>query len=253
MQAHDARQPGPRGRNIVGLLWGRQTLRRGASLRRAQLSWYGETVATKRFQLRECELPAHTKSTISVSFSTCGERFASTHGDHTVKVSCPATGRVVQTLSGHPRTPWTVKFHPLRRDIVASGCLGQEVRVWDTETGHCLYQTTLDCPIISVCFHPAGDHLAIACGAVLYLWDYQNDRVPYALYQGRNTLRCAAFPPCGNLLIIGEENDMRHLGIRRHAQPGRPEITVQLRLWRFDLGGDSDRVAAAETRVGVER
>lgn len=36
---------------------------------------------------------------------------------------CPS-----QTLVGHPRTPWSVKFHPTDPRYVASGCLGFQVR-----------------------------------------------------------------------------------------------------------------------------
>lgn len=38
------------------------------------------------------------KSTISVAFSPDGETFASTHGDHTVKIICFRTGRIRATL-----------------------------------------------------------------------------------------------------------------------------------------------------------
>lgn len=54
--------------------------------------------------------------------------FASTHGDHTVKITDFSRSKVVQTLRGHPRTPWTVKFHPKDSRIVASGCLASEVK-----------------------------------------------------------------------------------------------------------------------------
>lgn len=57
--------------------------------------------------------------------------FASTHGDHTVKIICFETGRILQTLVGHPRTPWSVKFHPTDPRYVASGCLGFQVRCGD--------------------------------------------------------------------------------------------------------------------------
>ena len=56
---------------------------------------------------------------------------ASTHGDHSVRLSAIATGRCKHALIGHPRTPWTVAFHPCFEGILASGCLGGHVRVWD--------------------------------------------------------------------------------------------------------------------------
>ena len=74
-------------------------------------------------------------STISVAFSEDGKTLASTHGDHSVKISCCNTGRLIRNLEGHPRTPWTVKYHPTNPFIVASGCLGYQVRVWDWNYG----------------------------------------------------------------------------------------------------------------------
>ena len=70
-------------------------------------------------------------STISIAFSLDLRTVPSTHGDHTVKISCCYNGKLIHTLEGHPRTPWTVKYHPTNSRIVASGCLGFQVRVWD--------------------------------------------------------------------------------------------------------------------------
>ncbi|KAL3804349.1 hypothetical protein HJC23_011277 [Cyclotella cryptica] len=75
--------------------------------------------------------PNPAVSTISIAFSPDGRTLASTHGDHTVKITCAHTGNLIRTLEGHPRTPWTVKYHPTNHRIVASGCLGFQVRVWD--------------------------------------------------------------------------------------------------------------------------
>ena len=58
-------------------------------------------------------------------------RVASTHGDHTVRVSNIQTGKCTHVLTGHPRTPWCVAFHPGSDELVASGCLAGEVRIWD--------------------------------------------------------------------------------------------------------------------------
>ena len=75
--------------------------------------------------------PSRAVSTISVAFAPNARTLASTHGDHTIKISCAHTGKLIRTLDGHPRTPWTVKYHPTNSRIVASGCLGFQVRVWD--------------------------------------------------------------------------------------------------------------------------
>ena len=58
-------------------------------------------------------------------------RVASTHGNHNVYVTDLRNGKNINTLTGHPRTPWCIAFHPSKNQILASGCLGGQVRVWD--------------------------------------------------------------------------------------------------------------------------
>lgn len=145
---------------------------------------YGELYSITKF--RSSYFPwggdggCNAVSTISVAFSTDGAALASTHGDHTVKITCCHSGRLLKQLEGHPRTPWTVKFHPTNKYIVASGCLGFQVRIWNwnLDSNNCLNFIRLSYAIISVAFHPAGNILAVASGSSLYLWDYDNEYGP---------------------------------------------------------------------------
>lgn len=58
-------------------------------------------------------------------------KVASTHGNHNIYVSELASGKHVRILKGHPRTPWCIAFHPSHPQLIGSGCLGGQVRVWD--------------------------------------------------------------------------------------------------------------------------
>ena len=75
------------------------------------------------FERSRAQLPPTTKSTIALAFSSDRRTLASTHGDHTVKL-VDVSGRggsegcVLAELEGHPRTPWTVKFHPTNPYLV---------------------------------------------------------------------------------------------------------------------------------------
>lgn len=189
-------------------------------------------------------------STISVAFGHDGRTMASTHGDHTVKITCCHTGRLVASLEGHPRTPWTVKYHPTDSNIVASGCLGYQVRVWHWPTRECLQMVRLEFAIISLSFHPAGNLLAIANGTRLHFWginDYpkkksdspsspsspRSDRSRMLIeIDQRHMLRCVHFPPGGNSLIIGGVNQTEDLRRRTRGEAGH--MSFYLRLWDFD-------------------
>ena len=64
---------------------------------------------------------------------------ASSHGDHTVRIVDCKTGKCINTLRGHPRTPWCLTFHPSSNQLLASGCLGGQVRVWNLKVGNYTY------------------------------------------------------------------------------------------------------------------
>ena len=56
---------------------------------------------------------------------------ASSHGDHTIKIFSLKTGKLIKSLHGHSRTAWCLSYHPILSNIVASGSLAGEIRVWD--------------------------------------------------------------------------------------------------------------------------
>ena len=188
-------------------------------------------------------------STISIAFSNDSQTMASTHGDHTVKITCCSTGRLLETLEGHPRTPWTVKYHPLENNIVASGCLGFQVRVWDWQKRACLQMIRLDYAIISLSFHPTGHILAVASGSRLHFWDFANHggrkdsngataNGAITEVEQRNMLRCVHFPPDGKSIIVGgmnpNQDDPRRAARARGGMSGGG-ISFYLRLWDFDV------------------
>ena len=89
---------------------------------------------------------------------------ASTHGDHSVRITEAKNGKCLHVLTGHPRTPWTIAFHPSSNDLLATGCLGGQVRIWDLRVLHfvndifaCFRYVTLLC---SYC------HSKSCCGLV---------------------------------------------------------------------------------------
>ena len=91
---------------------------------------------------------------------------------------------ILQTLVGHPRTPWAVKFHPRNPDILVSGCIGSFVIVWDWRNNEILAQTIIMQNVIisSLDWHPSFDSAAgltlrkerilITCGTTVYIWNY---------------------------------------------------------------------------------
>lgn len=76
-------------------------------------------------------MPGTPRSTFLMVFSPDGSKVASTHGNHNIYVTDVKSGKNIKILVGHPRTPWCIAFHPSSNQILASGCLGGQVRIWD--------------------------------------------------------------------------------------------------------------------------
>ncbi|KAJ9154077.1 hypothetical protein P3X46_027453 [Hevea brasiliensis] len=179
--------------------------------RRALVSW-AEAESLLHLSAKYCPLLPPPRSTIAAAFSSDGKALASTHGDHTVKIIDCRTGKCLKVLSGHRRTPWVVRFHPLCPEILASGSLDHEVRLWNANAAECIGSRDFYRPIASIAFHAHGELLAVASGHKLYIWQYNNrgeTSSPAIVLKTRRSLRAVHFHPHGApFLLTAEVNDL---------------------------------------------
>ncbi|KAL0414158.1 UNVERIFIED_CONTAM: Eukaryotic translation initiation factor 3 subunit I [Sesamum radiatum] len=179
---------------------------------RQELRSWAEAESLLHLSAKYCPLLPPPRSTIAAAFSPDGKTLASTHGDHTVKIiDCP-TGKCLKVLSGHRRTPWVVRFHPLYPEVLASGSLDHEVRLWDAKTAECIGSRDFYRPIASIAFHAQGEILAVASGHKLYIWHYNRRgeaSSPTIILKTRRSLRAVHFHPHGApFLLTAEVNDL---------------------------------------------
>ncbi|KAG7532837.1 WD40-repeat-containing domain [Arabidopsis thaliana x Arabidopsis arenosa] len=177
-------------------------------------SWV-EAESLQHLSAKYCPLGAPPRSTIAAAFSTDGRTLASTHGDHTVKIIDCETGNCLKVLNGHQRTPWVVRFHPLHSEIVASGSLDLEVRLWNITTSECIRSHVFYRPIASIAFHAEGELLAVASGHKLHMWHYNRrgeESSPTVVLKTRRSLRAVHFHPHGApFLLTAEVNEIDSL------------------------------------------
>ncbi|KAE8698337.1 premnaspirodiene oxygenase-like [Hibiscus syriacus] len=215
------REVSPRTKRSSRKLWGEGSKSRPDSFgpqcqatrdaRSDLLSW-AEAESLQHFSAKYCPLLPPPRSTIAAAFSPDGKTLASTHGDHTVKIIDCQTGNCLKVLSGHRRTPWVVRFHPLYPEILASGSLDHEVRLWNANTAECIGTRDFYRPIASIAFHAQGEVLAVASGHKLYIWHYNRRGETSShsiILKTRRSLRAVHFHPyAAPFLLTAEVNDL---------------------------------------------
>ncbi|KAI4465050.1 activating molecule in becn1-regulated autophagy protein 1 [Holotrichia oblita] len=196
----------------------------------------------KKYDELRCEMPGTPRSTFLMVFSPDGSKVASTHGNHNIYVTDVRSGKNIKTLVGHPRTPWCIAFHPTSNQILASGCLGGQVRIWDLSGGSETWTSEIPTVIASIAFHPDDRLLVIATYNELYFWDWSKPEPFLHVATGsiKEKVRYVAFDKLGHKLITGISNSPQTRWERvrsavpvprqadRSASPYRRRITPRL-------------------------
>ncbi|CAI9736865.1 serine-rich adhesin for platelets-like [Octopus vulgaris] len=169
-----------------------------------------EYKATTPHANEPCELSGHCRATFLMDFSPDGSRMASSHGDHSVRITDIVTRKCTHILQGHPRTPWCLAFHPSANDILASGCLGGEVRIWDLHgRGSEVWTAPHGSVIATLAFHPTDHVLVFATADEIYFWDWSKSQ-PFACCKTARSferVRWLCFDPLGHYLYTGIANN----------------------------------------------
>ncbi|XP_059171455.1 activating molecule in BECN1-regulated autophagy protein 1-like [Physella acuta] len=170
-----------------------------------------EDVSAKPVHNLPCDFSGEPRATFLMDFSPNMMRVASTHGDHTVRVTDIRTGKCTHILAGHPRTPWCLAFNPTSNDILASGCLGGEIRIWDLLGGgsEVLHNPCAGQVITSLAFHPTGHVLVFATMNYIYFWDW-GQSAPFSCTKTLHDyerIRWLRFDPFGQYLYTGIANN----------------------------------------------
>ncbi|XP_060583975.1 activating molecule in BECN1-regulated autophagy protein 1A-like isoform X2 [Ruditapes philippinarum] len=193
-----------------------------------------EMKLSKSFVNKAAEISGKCRATFVMQFSPDGTKVASTHGDHSVRVTDIATGKCLHTLRGHPRTPWSLAYHPSYSNIVASGCLGGQVRIWDLYGHGCeVWDTENNSVVAALAFHPTDQVLVIAAGNTIYFWDWTKPE-PFAKCSTSHDyerIRWIHFDSVGHTLYTGISNNTSvhrdQLSSVSHMGEERPPPTSQ--------------------------
>ncbi|MEH2416635.1 MAG: ribosome assembly protein 4, partial [Nostoc sp.] len=130
-----------------------------------------------------------------------GQRLASASGDKTIKLWDVATGKLVQTLTGHSSWVNSVVFSPDGQRL-ASASWDNTIKLWDVATGKAVQTLTGHTDSVSsVVFSPDGQRLASASGdKTIKLWDVATGKLVQTLTGHTDSVSSVVFSPDGQRL-----------------------------------------------------
>ncbi len=179
-------------------------------------------------------LMAHADSANSVVFSSDGETIASSSNDRTIRLWNANTGELLRTLTGHVENVNTIAFSP-DGNTIASGsgrlvylgggedsgtCVGQEIRLWNANTGELLKPLTGHTSVVnSVVFSPDGNTIAsgsghwmgyegkASAGEEVRLWNVHTGELIKTLTGHKDVVSSVVFSPDGSYIVSGDWYD----------------------------------------------
>ena len=166
---------------------------------------YAVCQMTRTRRAVSCKFSGSPISTYFLSFSPDGQTVASSHGDHSVRLSNLKSGRCLHTLKGHPRSVWCIAFHHSSPNLVASGCLKGVVNIWDLKQDGKII-ASLNCDgVTSLTFHPTDMVLLVAMGNQLQLWSWYEPKplVVAELSSVYEKIRLVKFDSLGHHILTG--------------------------------------------------
>ena len=196
--------------NITWCLLKRQQYRLSSKEQRTILKYSVRQATTHMRRAVSCELSGSPVTTFALAFSPDGEKLASSHGDHSLRISEVKSGRCLHVLKGHPRSVWNVVFHPSYPHLVASGCLEGIVKIWDLSQGDGKLIATLNCDkskkcVASLAFHPTDMVVLAATGNQLLFWAWDQPE-PFAMVESNSpeeNIRLVKFDSLGHHILTG--------------------------------------------------
>ncbi|KAH8876309.1 Activating molecule in BECN1-regulated autophagy protein 1 [Schistosoma japonicum] len=168
------------------------------------------------------DTPVNCRSVYLLRLNCSGRLVAAAHGDRSVCIYCSSTGRLLLKCIGHEKSPWTLTFHSTQPHLLASGCLGGNVRLWNLDCLAVLDDEKVDhiVEISSVCvwkhggavsslaFHPVHPILVAAWTQEMVFYDWVSGRMlsTWRFVSNHSRVRWVKFSPDGTILYTATVN-----------------------------------------------
>ncbi|KAG5445485.1 hypothetical protein CSKR_100974 [Clonorchis sinensis] len=193
----------------------------GRTFQSAQQRTFDALTCTRNLKPFIADTSPNSRSTYLLRLNPTQKLLAAAHGDRSISIYCAVTGCLLARCMGHERSPWTISFHPSQPYLLASGCLGGGLRIWNLE---CLADNMLHPQpvrnisyttqwkhagaIASLAFHPVHPILAVAWTQEVVFYDWVSGRKlsVWRFVSNQSRVRWLRFNPDGTLLYTATAN-----------------------------------------------
>ncbi|KAK4471464.1 hypothetical protein MN116_004891 [Schistosoma mekongi] len=178
--------------------------------------------AQRSTQALIADTPVNCRSVYLLRLNCSGRLVAAAHGDRSVCIYSSSTGQLLLKCIGHEKSPWTLTFHSTQPHLLASGCLGGNVRLWNLDCLGVLGDEKVDhiVEISSVCvwkhagaiaslaFHPIHPILVAAWTQEVVFYDWVSGRMlsAWRFVSNHSRVRWVKFSPDGTILYTATAN-----------------------------------------------
>lgn len=145
----------------------------------------GESAAATDTAIGPRELPGHSNTVNSVSYSPDGALLASGSDDHTIRIWFLASATCKMVLQGHDNTVYSVAFSPDGMKL-ASGSYDKTVRIWCLSSRVCLNLLEGHGDyVLTVAYNPNGSTLVSgSLDGFIYVWSASSSN-SYKMHEGK--------------------------------------------------------------------
>jgi WD40 repeat protein len=182
-----------------------------------------------------------------VTFSPDGSQFATSGGDHGVKIWETSSAKLLRTLDGHESVAGSLKWSPDSRRFL-SGDWNRYVRIWDTATWECLWD--LREPESSggaadggncAAWSPDSQRIVTRSGTGdLVVWQLNEDQPPVRIWTTRahsSNIRSIDWSPDGRRIATSSEDSFVKVW---DAATGREMLSFDHAGWVQKVGWSPD-------------
>ncbi|KAG9064402.1 hypothetical protein KI688_003590 [Linnemannia hyalina] len=180
----------------------------------------------------------------SYTYSPDGTSFAVGHSKGVgINIYDTSTWATTHTFEGHQGWVNSLAYSPTSHQLL-SGSGDKTVRLWDCESGSCVFVLEHTGEVLTVAFSPSGKQVASAgADETVRLWDVQTGANLFNLTDNTKWIRSISYSPDGHAVVSVDDDGMFRFFDTQTGQPGEVWESQSGEMWSVAFSPDGLEIA----------